>query len=164
MVHDLGIDIMGFCHMYYCCFLNIGICVFQALPRGSQRYSVILFTQLHPMVLTAWARARGLGSSQSFTTAVDSHDGHAWLTGHSSSSRNRLHLEKKANILSCSQKSSHFLLASFLFSFFSLLSSAFSTKFSPFYRLWSTWRPSWYLIFNVHLRQERGWQKQPENM
>lgn len=128
MVHDLGIDIMEFCHTDYCCFLNIGICVFQARPRGSQRDSVILSTQLHPMVLTARARTGVLGSSQSFTTAVDSHDGHAWLTGHSSSSRDRLHLEKKANILSCSQKSSHFLHSLLLLFFLSIVGLSFQYK------------------------------------
>ena len=35
------------------------------LRRGSHRYSVILSTRMHPMVLTARARIRGLESSQS---------------------------------------------------------------------------------------------------
>jgi hypothetical protein len=41
-----------------------------ALPSGSQRYSVILSTRMHPMVLTARALMSGFGSFASFTNVL----------------------------------------------------------------------------------------------
>lgn len=46
-------------------FLTYGSSSFRHFLKGSQRYSVILSTRMQPMVRTARARMRGLGSSQS---------------------------------------------------------------------------------------------------
>lgn len=46
-------------------FLTYGSSSFRHFLRGSHRYSVILSTRMQPIVRTAKARIRGLGSSQS---------------------------------------------------------------------------------------------------
>lgn len=47
-------------------FLTYGSSSFRHFLSGSHRYSVILSTRMQPMVRTARARIRGLGSSQSW--------------------------------------------------------------------------------------------------